>query len=195
MKKAMAKYQTEGNVKSTKKAPKKSSPIIFNKYGETANKAMYRMTGADTTKNSYAYDKSGKMIKVKKMGGSTGMTKYQNKGIVDLGSGVDMLKSLKDQEKSGAKFYKTNIFGKTSRTTPEKYLKKYSKYSSKKGSSTSESDNYSYTGFGKKEPSSGKITTTSPRKGSTRSVAMYQPIQKKVGGSYKMGGMVKSKKK
>jgi hypothetical protein len=61
----MTKYQKKGEVKSVKK------PITttFNKYGETANQAMYRMTGTDTLKNQYAYDKSGKMIKVKKMSG------------------------------------------------------------------------------------------------------------------------------
>lgn len=69
MKKAIAKYQTKGEVKPAKKPVKKASTTTFNKYGETANKAMYRMTGTDTTKNQYAYDKSGKMIKVKKMGG------------------------------------------------------------------------------------------------------------------------------
>jgi len=57
----MAKYQKKGEVKPVKKP---STSTIFNKYGETANKAMYRLTGTDTTKNQYAYDKSGKMVKV-----------------------------------------------------------------------------------------------------------------------------------
>lgn len=66
MKKAMAKYQKKGEVKPAKKT---TTSKTLNKYGETANQAMYRMTGTDTTKNKFAYDKSGKMMKVKKMGG------------------------------------------------------------------------------------------------------------------------------